>query len=185
MNCSAWRPCFIDHLFLTSDFFQVPRRNFLQFFKFLVHRCFRCRNFHSLRHKNKFVNQVVVLQWILTFSCNMVFVIWWYRISHTHSYGFISFQHTRKFCLDFVGCTTPTIFCNFTGHNRSHWCFQLLTRVLDGFLKFLILGVDEIDPTQFTCVFKMELMPMTMDGNEDTQTRLEPQMTMNAWALCI
>ena len=29
MNCSARRPCFIDHLFLTFDFCQVPRRNFL------------------------------------------------------------------------------------------------------------------------------------------------------------
>ena len=28
-------------------------------------------------------------------------------------------------------------------------------------------------------------MPMTMDGNEDTQTRLEPQVTMYAWVQCI
>ena len=31
VNCSARRPCFIDHLFPTFDFRQVPRRNFLQF----------------------------------------------------------------------------------------------------------------------------------------------------------
>ena len=31
MNFSARHPCFIDHLFLTVDFCQVPRRNFLQF----------------------------------------------------------------------------------------------------------------------------------------------------------
>ena len=58
-----------------------------------------------------------------------------YRISHTHSCGFISFQNTSKFCLIFVRSTTPTILHNFTGHSRSHWCFQLLTRVLDGFLE--------------------------------------------------
>ena len=29
---------------------------------FVLHRCFRCRNFHSLRHRNKFVNQIVLLQ---------------------------------------------------------------------------------------------------------------------------
>ena len=51
MNCSVRRPCFIDHFFLTSDFCQVPRRNFLQFFPFLVHCCFCCRNVHSLRHR--------------------------------------------------------------------------------------------------------------------------------------
>ena len=111
----------------------------LPIFLFLVHRCFCCRNFHSLRHRHKFVNQIVMLQWILTFSCNMVFVIWRFRIPHTHSGGFISFQNTRKFCFIFVGSTTPTILHNFTGHSRSNWCFQLLTRVLDGFLEFLFL----------------------------------------------
>ena len=45
MNCSARRPCIIDHLFLTPDFRQDQRRNFLQFFSFLVHRCFCCSNF--------------------------------------------------------------------------------------------------------------------------------------------
>ena len=55
-------PLAIDHLFLTFDFCQVPRRNFLQFFPFLVHCCFCCRNFHSLRHRNKFVHQIIVLQ---------------------------------------------------------------------------------------------------------------------------
>ena len=33
-----------------------------------------------------------------------------YRISHPHSCGFNSFQNTRKFCFNYVGCTTPTIF---------------------------------------------------------------------------
>ena len=56
----ARRPCFINHIFLTSDFRQIPRWSFLQFFTFLVHRCFCCKNFHGWRHKNKFVNQVVM-----------------------------------------------------------------------------------------------------------------------------
>ena len=144
---AALRPCFIDHLFLTFDFCQVPRRNFLQFFPFFVHCCFCCRNFHSLRHRNKFVNQIIMLQWILTFSCNMIFVIGRFRIPITHSGGFIGFQNTRKFCLVFVRSATPTILHNFAGHSRSNWRFQFLTCVLDGFLGFLILGVDEIDST--------------------------------------
>ena len=156
MNFCTRRPCFIDHLFLTFDFGQVPRRNFLQFFPFLVLRCFCCKNFRSLRHRNELVNQVVVLQWIFTFSCNMVFMVMRYRISHMHSRRFISFQNTRKFCFNYVGCTTPTISQNFTRHSRSHWCFQLLTSILDGLFEFLILRVDEIDPTQFSCVSQME-----------------------------
>ena len=66
-------------------------------------------------------------------------------------------KNARKFGFNFVGCTTPAIFQNFTGHSRSDRCFQLLTRVLDGFLVFLILGVDEINPTQSSCVFKTNL----------------------------
>ena len=61
LNFCARRSCFIDHPLLTSDFRQVPRRNFLQFFPFLVCRCFCCRKFHSLRHRHKFVNKIVVL----------------------------------------------------------------------------------------------------------------------------
>ena len=38
----------------------------------------------------------------------MVFMMMRYRISHTHSCGFISFQNTHKFCLNFVGCNTHT-----------------------------------------------------------------------------
>ena len=33
-----------------------------------------------------------------------------YRISQTHSCGFISFQNTRKFCLNFVGCVIEVRF---------------------------------------------------------------------------
>ena len=158
MNCSALHPCFIDHLFFYFWLLSGSTPKFSPIFPIPCPRCFRCRNFHSLRHRNKLVNQIVVLWWILTFSCNMVFMMIRYRISHTHSCGFISFQNTRKFCFNFVGSTTPTILLhNFTRHGRSDWCFQLLTRVLDGFFEFRILRVDEIDPSQFSSVFKMEL----------------------------
>ena len=65
-----------------------------------------------------------------------------------------------SFVFYFVGSTTPTILIalnNFAGHSRSNWHFQFLTRVLDGFLVLLILRVNEIDPSQFSCVIKMEL----------------------------
>ena len=43
-------------------------------------------------------------------------------------------------------------------HSRSHyWCLQLLTHVLDDFFEFRILWIDEIDPSQFSYVFKKEL----------------------------
>ena len=42
-------------------------------------------------------------------------------------------------------------------HSRSHRCFQFLTSILDGFFQFLILRVNEIDPSQYSCVIQMEL----------------------------
>ena len=86
----------------------------------------------------------------------MVFVIMRYRISHTHSCGLMSFQNTRKSCFNFIGCTTPTIFHSLAGHRRSHWYFQFLTSILNGFLEFLIPRVNEIDTTQSSCVLQME-----------------------------
>ena len=39
----------------------------------------------------------------------------------------------------------------------SEGFWSQILRVLDGFFEFRILGVDEIDSTQFSCVFKMNL----------------------------
>ena len=66
-----------------------------------------------------------------------------------------------SFVLVSIGCTIPTILfalVNFAGHSRSHWCFQFLMSVLDGLLEFLVHRVNEIDPSQFSCVIKMELL---------------------------
>ena len=71
----------------------------------------------------------------------MVFMMKRYRISHTHSRGFISFQNTRKFCLNFVGCNKNSRFSvsqqafpiwDFSKPNSLNALFELLfpTRVL-------------------------------------------------------
>ena len=51
----------------------------------------------------------------------------------------------------------PQFFIILQGIAGATDVFQLLTRVLDGFLVLLILGVDEIDSSQFSCVFEMNL----------------------------
>ena len=83
MNCSARRPCFIDYLFLTFDFCQVPRWKCLEFFPLFVHCCFCFWYFHCMRHRNKFVYQIVILQWIIPFSRNMVLMNSWCKPFHT------------------------------------------------------------------------------------------------------
>ena len=44
MNFCGLRPCFIDHLWITFDFCQVPRPNLFQFFPFIVHCCLCCES---------------------------------------------------------------------------------------------------------------------------------------------
>ena len=91
----------------------------------------------------------------------MVFMMSRQWFAHTQYCRFTSFQNTRKFCFWFFWMHhTPTILLvldNFAGHSGSLWCFQFLASILDGLLKFLVLRVDEIDPSQFSCVIKMEL----------------------------
>ena len=66
-------------------------------------------------------------------------------------------EHTQVlFSLCWIHQSHNSFFHNFTRHSRSDWCFQLITRVLDGFFEFLVLRVSEIDLSQFSCVFKME-----------------------------
>ena len=77
MNFSALRPCFIDHLWFTSDFCQVPRRNLFKFLPLFIHRCFSCGYLHCLRHRNKFVYQIMMLQWIVSLSCKKVLMVIW------------------------------------------------------------------------------------------------------------
>ena len=71
---------------------------------------------------------------------------------------------TRKFRFDFIVCSTPTILFalkNLARHSRSHWCFQFIASILHGLLKFLVLRVEEIDPSQFSCLFQMKFFHST------------------------
>ena len=84
---------------------------------------------------------------LFSFSCNMVLIMIRKRIH-------------ASFVLILLDASLPQfliVFKNFAEHSRSHWCFQFLTSIPDGFLEFLILRVDEMDSSQFSCVFKMEL----------------------------
>ena len=73
--------------------------------------------------------------------------------------GFTGLQDTRKFWPEINSLSTGLSFLSFLArHSKSNWCFQFLTSILDGFPEFLILRVNEIDPSQFSCVLKTELI---------------------------
>ena len=38
-----------------------------------------------------------------------------------------------------------TFLAHLARHSGSHWCFQFLTSILDGFFEFLVLRVNEIN----------------------------------------
>ena len=160
MNCSARRPCFVDHLFLTSDFRQVPRRNFLQFSHSLSTASFCCRNFHSLSHGNEFVNQI--------FHCcselspfPAMWSSWWVgNDSRTRSLeDSLASRIHASFDLNSLvfatGLSMLTLLACLARHSGSHWCFQFLVSILDGLLECLVLRVDEINPSQFSCVIEL------------------------------
>ena len=66
------RSSIISDLLLT---FVIPRRNLFKFLPFFIHCCLCCGYLHCLRHRNKFVYQIVMLQWIVPFSCNLILMI--------------------------------------------------------------------------------------------------------------
>ena len=43
----------------------------------------------------------------------------------------------------------------------SNWCFQIVTSILDGFLEFLVLRVNEIDTSQFSRILELRFFHVT------------------------
>ena len=136
MNCSARRPCFIDHPFLTSDFRQIPRRIFLNFSHSLSTAAFAAGIFIAWGI-GKFCEP----------SCSAVMIfspfpaIWSWRWCGIELpvRSLVDSSASRihaSLVLILLDAPFPQFFHNFAGHSRSHWSFQLLTRVLDGFFEF-------------------------------------------------
>ena len=155
MNCSAGRPCFIDHLFLTFVFCQVPRRNFLQLTHSLSTDAFAAGIFKAWCLGTNL--------WTKLWCCSELFPFpatkssWWFGNDSYSLADFLASRMHANLVLILLDAPLPQFFCFFAKHCRSHWCFQLLTRILDGFFEFLILRVNEIHPSQFSCVIQMEL----------------------------
>ena len=152
MNFCALRPCFIDHLWFTSDFCQVPRRNLFLISPILYPLLlFAATNLHGLRHRNIFVKPKLLCCIELS-PFPAIWSSWRFggESFHTQSCGFTGFQNTRKFLiwshwfLPRVHSMLTCLAC-LAKHSRSHRRFQLLSSILDGFFEFLVLRVKEIN----------------------------------------
>ena len=113
MNISSLFPCFIDHLFLVSDFRQLPCKNFLEFCPFIYHCCLCIRNFHCLRHRNELVNKTVVSQRIRPFRSDVILMRFVSSSFQPLSRAFVGINNTRVFlsCVSqYCGGFSPLLF---------------------------------------------------------------------------
>ena len=84
----------ITHFYFWLSSAAMPVFSQVFFFTFFLHYCLCIWYFHCLKHRNKFVQQIVVTQWIHPFSYNMLFIILEMRSFHAFPHRFIGFNNT-------------------------------------------------------------------------------------------
>ena len=147
----------ITFFFFAFYFVQLPG-GIVSFLSFLVHRCSRIRNFHRLRHRNKYTHQAVMVYCIQLFVSDVILTISWKSRFQTLSCGFMSFHNTGILCF-LVGVRAPTrdsflwlpsalSYLHLTAHSRFHRNFQFLCCVLNGLFILFIFWIDEMDASQ-------------------------------------
>ena len=137
--------------FLLFDFLQLPCWNCLELLPFLVHGSVCIWNLHWFRHRNKFVNPIVMDHRSGAFSCNAIFMFCEWRRFHSLPCGFMRFHCTT---INRVG---NLLECNFLlcSHLRGaspsfplarHGCcnrsFQFSHRVFESFFEMLVVRID-------------------------------------------
>ena len=91
-------------LFLFLTFVSCHEGIFSELFPFFVGSAASCI-WHlcmALRHRNKFVNKIVVTQWINSFPCNMISMILVKRSFHALPRRFVGFNDACVFCLTII-----------------------------------------------------------------------------------
>ena len=143
MNYSALRPCFIDHLFLTSDFRQIPRRNLFQFFPPLSTASFAAGIFMAWDIGINSCTNFLCFNELSPFPA--IWSSWWFgKDSPIRSLvdSLASKIHANfdLISLDFTtGHSMLTVLACLARHSGSHWRFQFLASILVGYFKFLVL----------------------------------------------
>ena len=121
--------------------------------------CFFCIwYFHRLKHRNKLVHKIVMVQWINSSSCNMIFMTFMKSSFHTLSRRFVGFNNAGVFCL--TNCLNavgfPVLFASgFAKHCSWHRNFQLSSRIFHNLLEFFVSGINEVNTTQLSGIVKL------------------------------
>ena len=148
-------PCFIDHLFFVSDFRQLPCRYLFKFFLFCMH-CFWY--FHCWRHRNTFVHEIVMVQRVDSFPCNVVFMIFMLCSFQTLSRRFVGFDDACVFCLGSI--RSATSFPVLSSPDLARQCcwhrnFQVSPRMFNSFFEFRICWINAVNSAQSSGVVKL------------------------------
>ena len=140
--------------FLLFNFVQLPGWNRFELLPFRVHCCFSIWNFHRLRHRNTLVRQIVMSHRVVSFACDMIFMIFRWRLFQTLSRGLMGLHDASTLCLwNLVGFTTlrfsllepGVLLCSsFAKHCRLHRNLRLSLCIFDDFFMFSIFRIDEI-----------------------------------------
>ena len=147
MNFYSLIPCFIDHIFLVSDFGQLLMLKFSPIFPFLHHCCLCIWNFHCLRHRNELVNKTVMSHRTRSFRSDVILMRFVYSSLDPWSCALVGINNTSKSCLAFprfaVGLPTA-IYWYFASHCCWHRNFLLSSSGFDYELEFFIVWFDEV-----------------------------------------
>ena len=126
-------------------------------------------DFFRLRHRNKFVNQIVMKYRILTFSCNVFLMNPFRYCLYSLSCGFMGFSDTTESGLCFR-CLGFFCFWNngfpyaclkrrsFTWHCSCLWCLQLSPSILHDVFVFFVARINRINSSQFSGVFEFRFL---------------------------
>ena len=112
-KCTVLPSFLASAIFFVSDFRQLPCRYLFKFFPFFVHCYFCIWYFHCSRRRDKFVHNIVVVPWIDSFSCHVVFMI----------LCFVGFNDACVFCL--ASRSAKVFSPGLARHSRWHRNFQL------------------------------------------------------------
>ena len=129
MNCSAGRSCFIDHLFLVSDFRQLPCQDFLLFSPFST-ATFASGIFECLRHRKKLVHKTVVSYRIHPFCSDVILMRFVSSSFWPWSRAFVGINNTSVFYLALLNIAmgfSTALYRYFARHCCWHRNFQLST----------------------------------------------------------
>ena len=138
INFSALTSCFLDHIFLVSDFRQLPCRYFSSFAHYFpllpLQLVFEC-----LKHRNKFVWQVAMTKWIYSLCNNMILMTRTRSSFQSNSRGLVGIDNANTFGLVFPNAVVDffaSIYWYFARHYCWHWNFELPTSILEFLIKF-------------------------------------------------